>query len=129
MTALESEKSSSKGIARTMSTVVLAGDIKPVVRVELGDSNSVVVMLSLMNGSMVQDAFPFSMDGPGYTLFSSKVPKNARIAFEATSMAYPFSRKIRQMGYADITAAHATELAWIAKSKKKNDKADALEDS
>ena len=125
-TALESEKSSLKRRARAMSTVVLVGDIKPVVGVDLGDRNSVVVILSPMNGSVVQETFPFSMDDPGYLLFSSKVPKDARIAFEATTMAYPFSRRLRQMGYSDITVAHPTELAWIVKSKKKNDKADAM---
>src|ERR1700722_9772718 len=30
------------------------------------------------------------------------------------------------MGYADITVAHPTELAWIVRSKKKNDRADSL---
>ena len=30
------------------------------------------------------------------------------------------------MGYTDITVAHPTELAWIVRSKKKNDRADSL---
>jgi transposase len=119
------KKSSSKRRARLMSTI-LVGSIKPVLGVDLGDSNSVATMLSPMNGSIVQEMFPFSMDEAGYTLFSSKVPKDARIACEATSQAYPFTRKLREMGYTDITVAHPKELAWIVKSKKKNDKADSL---
>ena len=108
-----------------MSTVVVAGSVTPVVGVDLGGSTSVATMLSPMDGSVVE-TFSFSMDDEGYLLFSRRVPRNARIAFEATSMAYPFSRRLREMGYQDITAAHATELAWIVRSKKKNDRADSL---
>lgn len=41
-------------------------------------------------------------------------------------LAYPFARKLRVMGYTDITVAHPTELAWIVRSKKKNYRADSL---
>ena len=109
-----------------MDTITMLGSLRPVLGVDLGDSNSVATLLSPLNGSIVQEMFPFSMDDSGYALFSSKVPKDARIAFEATSAAYPFSRRLREMGYSDITAAHPTQLAWIVKSKKKNDKADSL---
>jgi len=109
-----------------MSTITVVGSIRPVLGVDLGDSSSMATLLSPMNGSMVQEMFPFPMDDKGYSLFSSKVPKDARIAFEATGMAYPFSRRLREMGYSDITVAHPKELAWIVKSKKKNDKADSL---
>ena len=66
------------------------------------------------------------MTEEGYALFSGRVPKDARVAFEATSMAYPFSRMLREHGYGDVTVAHAAELAWIVRSKKKNDRADSL---
>jgi transposase len=77
-------------------------------------------------GGDVVDRFSFTMNDEGYSLFSRRVPKDARIAFEALGMAYPFSRKLRELGYGDITVAHSKELAWIVKSKKKNDKIDSL---
>lgn len=123
----KSSSSSRRRRAKLMSTIVVAGSvITPVVGVDLGGSTSVATVLSPMDGSAVQETFSFSMDDEGYALFSRKVPGNARIAFEATSMAYPFSRRLRGMGYQEITAAHATELAWIVRSKKKNDRADSL---
>lgn len=120
------EKSSPRRRARLMSATIVVGSIRPVLGVDLGDSESVATLLSPMNGSVVQDAFSFSMDDEGYSIFSSKVPKDARIACEATSEAYPFTRKLRELGYSDITVAHPKELAWIVRSKKKNDKADSL---
>jgi hypothetical protein len=33
---------------------------------------------------------------------------------------------LSELGYTDITVAHPTELAWIVRSKKKNDRADSL---
>ncbi len=125
-TKMVKEKSSTRIRAKLMSTVIVAGSLRPVVGVDLGDSNSVATMLSPMNGSIVQEMFSFSMDDAGYPVFSGRIPKDARIAFEATAMAYPFSRRLREMGYSDITVAHAKELAWIVRSKKKNDKADSL---
>ena len=125
-TRVGNEKRIGRRGVKAMSSTIVVGDIKPIVGVDLGDSFSMVTMLSSMNGSMVQETFQFSMNDAGYFLFSSKVPKNARIAFEATNMAYPFSRRLREMGYSDITVAHPAELAWIVKSKKKNDKADSL---
>lgn len=112
-------------LVRLMNTA-LVGDLRPVLGVDLGDSSSVATMLSPMNGSVILDRFQFAMDDFGFFLFSSKVPKDARIAFEATSMAYPFSRRLREMGYCDITVAHPKELAWIVRSKKKDDRADSL---
>jgi transposase len=66
------------------------------------------------------------MDEEGYEFFARRVPKDARIAFEATGIAYPVYRRLRSLGYNDITVAHAKQLAWIVKSKKKNDRADSL---
>jgi transposase len=41
-------------------------------------------------------------------------------------MAYPFYRMLKGRGYDDVAVAHPTELAWIVRSKKKNDRADSL---
>ena len=91
---------------------------------DLGDSESLATILS-PDGDVV-DSFSISMSDDGYSSFASKVPKDARIAFEATSMAYPVSRRLTALGYSDITVAHSKELAWIVKSKKKNDRIDSL---
>ncbi|MHB8568305.1 MAG: hypothetical protein ACYC7D_07440 [Nitrososphaerales archaeon] len=40
-------------------------------------------------------------------------------------MVYPLFRAMVQFGY-DVTVANTKELAWISKSKKKNDKTDSL---
>jgi len=92
--------------------------------VDLGDSESMATVISPYGD--VADCFSFTMNDEGYSVFSSRVPKDARIAFEALGMAYPFSRRLRELGYADITVAHSKELAWIVKSKKKNDRIDSL---
>jgi len=92
--------------------------------IDLGDSVSAVAVLS-PNGD-VTDRFSFPMDDEGYSLFSSRVPKDARIAFEALGTAYPFSRTLMELGYQSITVAHPKELSWIVKSKKKNDRVDSL---
>jgi len=81
---------------------------------------------SSLPGGEVADRFSFPMSEEGYALFTSRVSRDARVAFEATLMAYPFSRTLKELGYTDITVAHPTELAWIVKSKKKNDRADSL---
>ena len=92
--------------------------------IDLGDSASLATLLTPRGD--VADRFSFQMDNEGYTIFANKVPRDARLAFEATSMAYPFSRVLRGLGYDDVTVAHPTELAWIVRSKKKNDRADSL---
>lgn len=97
---------------------------KTIAGVDLGDSSSLATVLSPMGD--ITDRFNFQMDGSGYALFSDRIPKDARIAYEATTMAYPFSRALKELGYSDITVAHPVELAWIVKSKKKNDKTDSL---
>ena len=95
-----------------------------IVGIDLGDNSSVATVLS--RSGEVLDRFTFQMSGDGYALFSDKVPKDARVAFEATCMAYPFSRALKESGYEDVTVAHPAELAWIVKSKRKNDRADSL---
>jgi transposase len=115
MTKTETKKRKT-GFGTRMSSVV-AG-------IDLGDKESVATVLS-PDGSVVS-RFSFLMNGEGYALLTDRVPKNARIAFEATGMAYPISRTLKELGYNDITVAHAKELAWIVKSKKKNDRIDSL---
>ncbi len=109
---------SKKIIRRSMSSnCVIAG-------IDLGDSSSLATVLSPVGE--IADRFSFQMDEAGYALFSDRIPRDARLAFEATSSAYPFSRMLKELGYHDITVAHPTELAWIVRSKKKNDRADSL---
>ncbi len=110
-------KKSRKTNFRSMTNSIVAG-------VDLGDSTSLATVISPIGD--VTDIFPFGMDENGYLLFQSRVSSYARIAFEATTMAYPFSRKLRSLRYSDITVAHPKELVWITKSKKKNDRADSL---
>jgi transposase len=86
--------------------------------VDLGDTQNVVTVLSPAGD--VMDKFTFHMDDGGYLEFADRVPKHARVAFEATGMAYPMYRAFRGCGY-DVTVVHPKELAWIVKSKKKND--------
>ena len=102
---------------RAMTNSTVAG-------IDLGDSASLATIISPVGD--VADRFEFDMNDSGYLLFQSRVPQEARIAFEATTMAYPFSRKLVELGYADITVAHPKDLMWIAKSKKKNDRVDSF---
>ena len=71
------------------------------------------------------DRFTFQMKQEGYQILADRLPENAKIACEATGMVYPFFRAMTQFGY-DVTVANTKELAWISKSKKKNDKTDNL---
>jgi transposase len=66
------------------------------------------------------------MNEEGYAYFANRVPKHARVAFESTIMAYPIMRALKTHGYRDVTVAHPKTLAWIVKSKKKNDRVDSL---
>ncbi len=92
--------------------------------IDLGDRESLTTVLSPIGD--VADCFSFPMNEEGYAFFASRVPKDARVAFESTIMAYPISRALRGLGYGDITVAHPKTLAWIVKSKKKNDRVDSL---
>jgi len=92
--------------------------------IDLGDRESLATVLSPMGD--VADRFTFPMNEEGYTLFAGRVPKDARVAFESTIMAYPISRALRTRGYMDVTVAHPKTLAWIVRSKKKNDRVDSL---
>jgi transposase len=92
--------------------------------IDLGDRESLATVLSPVGD--VADRFSFPMNEEGYAFFAGRVPKGARIAFESTIMAYPISRALVQLGYDDITVAHPKTLAWIVRSKKKNDRVDSL---
>src|SRR2546427_5642292 len=100
------------------------GEGMSVAGLDLGDSESLATILS--HDGDVAESFSIPMNDDGYALFASKVPKDARIAFEATNMACPVARRLRALGYNDITVAHSKELAWIVRSKKKNDRIDSL---
>jgi len=101
---------------RSMSNTMVVG-------IDLGDTRSLATILSPSGD--VADRFSFAMNEEGYAYFANRVPKDARVAFEATGMAYPVSRALKQFGY-DVTVAHPKELVWITKSKKKNDRVDSL---
>jgi len=92
--------------------------------IDLGDRESLATVLSPVGD--VTDRFSFPMNEEGYAFFSSRVPKDARVAFESTIMAYPIMRALKMHGYGDVTVAHPKTLAWIVRSKKKNDKVDSL---
>jgi len=92
--------------------------------IDLGDKESLATVLSPVGD--VTDRFSFPMNEEGYAFFSSRVPKDARVAFESTIMAYPIMRALKMHGYGDVTVAHPKTLAWIVRSKKKNDKVDSL---
>ena len=95
-----------------------------VAAIDLGDNKSVTTVLSPTGD--VADSFSFTMNDEGYSSFAQRVPTNARVAFEATGMAYPVFRALKRLGYEDITVAHPKDLVWIVKSKKKNDRVDSL---
>jgi hypothetical protein len=92
--------------------------------IDLGDRESLATVLSPVGD--VADRFTFPMNEEGYAYFASRVPKDARVAFESTIMAYPISRALRMHGYSDVTVAHPKTLAWIVRSKRKNDRVDSL---
>jgi transposase len=94
----------------------------PTVGMDLGETTSHATILT----SDQAETFEFPMSEDGYALLKTKVALDARIAFESSGTAYPFWRQLRSMGYTDLTVAHPAELAWIVKSKKKNDRVDSV---
>ena len=95
-----------------------------VVGIDTGEEKSVAIYLC--SDGDVKDSFEFAMNSEGYENFASRIPKDGRIAFEASGLAYVINNTLRQFGYSDITVAHPKELVWIVKSKRKNDKLDNL---
>ncbi|MCL5069171.1 MAG: hypothetical protein M1368_12595 [Thaumarchaeota archaeon] len=71
----------------TMANIVAA--------IDLGDSKSVTTVLS--QSGDVADNFSFTMNDKEYSSFAQRVPTNARVAFEATGMAYPVFRALKRL--------------------------------
>ena len=94
------------------------------VGIDIGEKESVATYMS-PSGDIIEQ-FTFSMNSEGYKEFREKIPSEARIAFEASGMAYVVFNSLKSMGYDSITVAHPKELSWIVKSKKKNDRVDSL---
>ena len=94
--------------------------------IDLADQVSVATMFSPIGDLVGRFSFPTD-ESRFSTIFASKVPKEAKIGFEACTMAYPVSRILRALGYADITVAHPKEFMWIARSKKKKKKNDGVD--
>jgi hypothetical protein len=88
-----------------------------VVGIDLGERESVASILSPA-GEVIR-TFSFAMGEKGYKSFEDVVPKEARLAFEATGVAYLAWRTFGELGYDDITVAHPIELAWICQITKK----------
>ncbi|HXG05831.1 MAG TPA: hypothetical protein VNI77_00715 [Nitrososphaera sp.] len=70
--------------------------------------------------------FTITLNDLGFAHFAGRVPKDARVAFEATGMTYPLRNALTYYGYDVTVVMHPKELEWIVKSKKKNDKVDSL---
>ena len=87
----------------------------------MGKKSKERVATYLLPDGTEKDQFSFTMNADGYKAFSEKIPKDVRIAFEASGSSYSVDRNLRNLGYSDITVAHPKELSWIIKSKKKND--------
>ncbi|MCL5785172.1 MAG: IS110 family transposase [Candidatus Thermoplasmatota archaeon] len=96
----------------------------PVVGIDIGEEKSFATYLA-PDGD-VRDSFDFPMDMKGYADFAFRIPPDTRIVFEASGSAYSFSRTMKDLGYCDLTVAHPKEIAWITKSKRKNDEVDSL---
>ena len=94
----------------------------PTVGIDLGETTSHATIWANEDA----DTFEFPMNAEGYATLRAKVPLDAPIVFESSGTAYPFHRKLRELGYHDITVAHPKELAWIVRSKKKTDKVDSV---
>jgi hypothetical protein len=111
-------------VGRKRSKVKVGKMTSIVTGIDLGDRESLATVISPIGD--VADRLSFHMNEEGCFLFASRMPKEARIAFESTIMAYPISRALRMHGYSDVTVAHPKTLAWIVKSKRKNDRVDSL---
>ena len=91
------------------------------VGIDLGEATSHATIFA----NEKAETFEFPMDPTGYATLKERVPLDSRIVFESSGTAYPFYRQLRELGFSDITVAHPKELAWIVKSKKKNDRVDS----
>jgi hypothetical protein len=96
----------------------------PVVGIDIGEEKSTATYLS--PDGEVRENLEFDMSTDGYNEFASRIPRETRIAFEASGLAYVGDRTLRELRYSNITVAHPRELSRIVKSKRKNDKVDSL---
>ncbi len=94
----------------------------PAVGIDLGEKTSNATIWANEKG----ETFEFPMNQEGYATLKERIPLNTPIVFESSGTAYPFHRQLKELGYTDITVAHPKELAWIVKSKKKNDRVDSV---
>ena len=85
----------------------------PVVGIDIGEEKSTATYLS-PDGDMKEN-FEFDMNTNGYKEFASRIPRETRIAFEASGSAYVVDRTLRELGYEDITVAHPKELRLCEK--------------
>ncbi len=76
----------------------------PAVGIDIGESESVAHFVSASGDTL--EHFSFKMNDEGFNEFKKKIPVNARIAFEASGLAYPVLKKLQNLGYVDITVAH-----------------------
>ena len=83
------------------------------VGIDIGEPSCAVTYLS-PDGEIADS---FNLDDSGYGEFRQRIPTGAKIAFEATGLAYAVNRRLASLGYCDITVAHPKELAWIVRSK------------
>ena len=74
------------------------------VGIDVGEEQSETTYLS-SEGDVI-DQFSFSMNPEGYAEFARRIPAGARIAFEASGMAYSVSKTLKGLGYPDLTVAH-----------------------
>ena len=95
-----------------------------VVGIDVGEDKSEACYLSPAGDTL--DQFNFQMTDIGWSEFASKIPKETRIAFEVSGIAYSVSKKLAELGYSDVTVAHPKELVWITKSKRKNYRVDSI---
>ncbi|MGC9124422.1 MAG: transposase, partial [Thermoplasmata archaeon] len=96
----------------------------PSVGINVGEQYSVVTYIS-PNGDII-DHFEFEMNENGFNEFNKRIPYNVSIAFEASGLPYVVTKKLKSLGYSNITVAHPKNLAWITKSKHKNDHVDSI---
>ena len=95
-----------------------------VVGIDVGEEKSDACYLSPACDTL--DQFNFQMTEAGWSEFASKIPKETKVAFEASGLAYVVSKKLAELGYSDVTVAHPKELAWITNSKRKNERVDSI---
>lgn len=93
----------------------------PTVGIDLGETTSHATIFA----NEKAETFEFAMNQDGYAELKTPVPTDARIVLESSGTAYAFHRRLRELGFTDITVAHPRELAWIVKSKRKNDRVDS----